>query len=49
MQEGEHGHVVDVAEEEIESAVDDGVEAFVYRKAETEKLAAVALTKIVTI
>lgn len=38
MQEGEHGHVVDVAEEEVESAVDDGVEAFVYRKAETEKV-----------
>lgn len=36
MQKGEHGHVVDVAEEEVESAVDDGVEAFVYGRAETE-------------
>lgn len=45
MQKGEHGHVVDVAEEEVEGAVDDGVEAFVYRKAETAKLAAMALTK----
>lgn len=36
MQKGEHGHVVHIAEEEVEGAVHDGVEAFVYRKAETE-------------
>lgn len=43
MQEGEHGHVVNVAEEEVESAVDDGVEAFIYGKAGIEQLATMAL------